>query len=155
MVKLAYSLFVGLLLATLLAVGISAFYPAPKNPEPFVTPAIQKPGLEPTKEEVTRMEKDQRDWQAFNEAQHVYSRNVAIISLVISVSFVVLGLFSNKLPLLTDGLVLGGVFGLVYSIARGFESKDDIFRFIVVAASLGVTLIIGQMRLAKVFQKIK
>jgi hypothetical protein len=140
MIKLAYTVFVSLLLTILLGVGIAAFYPAPEQPKPTVAPVV--------------MSYPDNTWEVYNEARMAYNRNVSTIAIVFAVTFLVLGLYGMKwLPWLTDGFILGGVFSLGYSIVRSFESKDDVFRFLVVAASLGATLVVGQLRLAKVLKK--
>jgi hypothetical protein len=70
--------------------------------------------------------------------------------MAFAVVMVVLGLvFAKKILVIPDGLVLGGVGTLVYSIIRGFNAHDDMFRFTIVAVSLLITLLIGYIKFVK------
>ncbi len=48
--------------------------------------------------------------------------------------------------IISDGLLLGGVFTLGYSIIRGFAGDDDKFRFFVVIVGLVVTVVLGDLK---------
>jgi len=104
----------------------------------------------PTAEEI-QFEKDQRVFQNLNK---LYSRNVSIITLIFSVIILVISLtFIAKLPLISDGLLLGGLFTKLYSIMRGFESEDNKFRFIAVSVGLVTSLIVGYLKFLKTPKK--
>lgn len=153
MIKYLYIVFIGILFAILVGVGIAAFYPQPKYPE---YPIELNPTLPPKEGssqaaqlEIKRVayEKQSRDFQKISEN---YNRNVSIIAMAFAVLFVVLGLvLSNSLPIFPDGLLLGSVGTLIYSIARGFGANDDVFRFMIVALSLFISLVIGYMKFVR------
>src|SRR5687768_11545642 len=154
MLKVIYAFFVGILLAIFVGVGISTFYPEPKAPE---TPAIYtKASVDPTTAEFKEQE------AAFTEAQKKYSkdvsdynRNVSIISLVTAVAFLTVGLLmSARIHVLSDGLLLGGVFTLIYGLIRGFISEENTFRFIIVTVGLIVAMVLGYIKFIKPEQKL-
>lgn len=64
----------------------------------------------------------------------------AVLMLVLS-----LILFKN-ITVIADGLLLGGVLTLAYSVARGFSTNDDIYRFLVVGAGLIIAMALGYIK---------
>lgn len=146
MLKVIYAFFVGILLSIFVGVGISTFYPEPQPPE---TPTIYtRANLDTTSTEFKEQE------AAYNEAQKQYSkdvsdynRNISIIALVAAVLFMSVGmLLSSKLHVLSDGLLLGGVFTLIYSLFRGFISEENTYRFVIVSIGLVIALVLGYVK---------
>ena len=137
----------------LVGVGIAAFYPEPKPPESPSALKIPREGglnqpvfneLKGEQEEFDRLEK------AFEQNLETYNRNVSIIAIVASIITLVVSLtLFGKLLLIADGLLLGGVLTLLYSIIRGFGSGNNKFQFIIVSLSFTVALILGYIKLAK------
>jgi len=151
--KIIYSIFIGVLFATLIGVGIAAFYPEPKPPEYPSALKIPREGglnqpvfneLKGEQEEYDRLEK------AFREKLEIYNRNVSIIAIVSSIITLVVSLtLFKKIFLIADGLLLGGVLTVLYSIIRGFGSGNNKFQFIIVTISFIVALTLGYIKLAK------
>ena len=151
--KIIYSIFIGVLFAVLVGVGIAAFYPEPKPPEYPSALKIPREGglnqpvfneLKGEQEEYDRLEK------AFRQNLEIYNRNVSIIAIVASIITLVVSLtLFKKLFLIADGLLLGGVLTILYSIIRGFGSGNNKFQFIIVSISFIVALILGYIKLAK------
>ena len=64
-----------------------------------------------------------------------------------SILFLMVGLvFAKQLSLIADGLVVGGVFTLLYSVARSFNGNDDLYRFLAVSVGLIVALTSGYIK---------
>lgn len=156
LIKYVYIVFVGILLAAFVGVGIAAFYKGPKYPETPISlrfpEAVEKPestvSAQQMKEQLAFDEKS-KDFQKQNEE---YSRNVSIISLVSAVIMLVLSLtLFKQILVIADGLLLGGVLTLGYSVIRGFGSNDDLVRFLVVSASLIIALALGYIKFVKSF----
>ena len=73
-----------------------------------------------------------------------YNRNVAIITIVAAVIILTIGLlFSLRFLILSDGILLGGVFTLIYSVIRAAQANNIRFTFIIVAVALVVTIALG------------
>lgn len=142
--KLVYTFFLGILLAIFIGVGISTFYPGPKAPE-FPT-SLNTYGKDPTL--TTDQIAVQKDYDAkmakFNESQKPYSRNVSIITLVSSVILLSASLLlEKKIRFISDGVLLGGLFTLIYSIGRSFASSDNKYVFIVLSISIVAVVYLG------------
>ena len=151
--KIIYLIFIGVLFAVLVGVGIAAFYPEPKPPEyPSALKIPREGGLnQPVFEELKgEQEEYDRLEKAFRQNLEIYNRNVSIIAIVASIITLVVSLtLFKKLFLIADGLLLGGVLTILYSIIRGFGSGNNKFQFIIVAIAFIVALILGYIKLAK------
>lgn len=148
MIKYIYMFFVGLFVAVFIGTGIAVFYPAPKSPEPPVSmPIYDKTEItQADREQQMAYEKTQRDW---SDKIAVHNRNVSIIALVFAVILLVVSLaLSERLGIVGDGLLLGGIFTLLYGIGRGMATDDNQYRFIVSAVGLTVTLVLGYLKFA-------
>jgi hypothetical protein len=149
--KYIYTIFVGILLATFIGVGISAFYPGPKQPEfPPDYGAPYKYGLgqdgTPSAEMIARQDEFTAKSKEYQDASKKYNRDVSIIALVSAIVVFVVSIVLKRLTYIADGLLLGGVLTLLYSIIRGFDTEDNMFRFVVVAIGLVVALILGYLK---------
>jgi len=144
-----YKLFVGLLLATFVGVGIAAFAPEPRFPEPPVT--MRGPlGEQASPEAQREFEEFQRTSRAFRVEMAAYSRNVSVISAVAAIAMLVLSLTALRaIPIFSDGFLLGGILTFGYSIVRGFGAEDNTFRFIIVAVGLVIALGLGYVRFVR------
>lgn len=154
--RFVYIVFIGVLLATLVGVGIAAFYPGLKVPEPPLSIKYQMFPCENLKDEATfqqiRREQEEFDktMKVFQTQNEKYNRNVSVISLIAAILILVISLtLFKKILLIADGLLLGGVLTLIYSIIRGFGSGDNIFRFVVVSAGLVISLLLGYIKFIK------
>lgn len=160
LIKYVYIVFIGLLLAAFVGVGIAAFYKGPKVPEYPVS--LKYPEFEQTRDVPATisaqrradMEENDAKQKEFQTKNQEYDRNVSVISLVAAVIMLVLSLTSFKqILVIADGVLLGGVLTLGYSIVRGFGSNDDIFRFLVVSAGLVVAMVLGYVKFVRPAQK--
>ena len=94
-----------------------------------------------------KYEKTSRDFQKENEK---YSKNVSTISVAAALVILILSiLLLSKISFISDGLLLGGVFTLIYAIIRGFGAGDEMFRFIIVSIGLAVAIFLGYWRFVK------
>lgn len=154
--KYIYTVFLGVLLATFVGVGIAAFYPEPKYPE-FPPHAVPYPRVVEGDRDSTLSGKIRKDdvesyriSKEFQELSQTHSRNVSTISLAFAIVILLVSLTVVKnLISIADGVLLGGVLTLLYSIVRGFGSEDNMFRFIVISIGLVITLILGYLKFIK------
>jgi hypothetical protein len=149
MIRLIYTFFVGLFLAVVIGTGIAVFYPSPKAPnEPIWLDRVEKTQLtEVEKTEETRYLEAERD---YTQKLSVYNRNVSITSLGLAVATLAITFgFAGQLGVLADGLLLGGVFTLLYGMGRGFATDDNRYRFAVAAVGFIVTLILGYFKFTR------
>jgi len=152
--KLIYTLLIGIFLAVFVGVGIAAFYPGPKFPEPPIAVKYGSPDMNKqnelsaeTKAEIEQFDREEKEYQIKSQ---IYNRDVSIYSLVAAILVVIASLTLFKtLFLISDGLLLGGVLTLLYSVARGFGAEDNMFRFLVVSIGLFISLFLGYIKFIK------
>lgn len=145
LMKLLYSFFLGILLALFVGFGVSTFYESPTAPE---YPAELQNSKELTEEQriIERDFESEQDTY-FEEELQPYNRNVSIITLAAAIIFLVVSmLFGGHLKVISDGVMMGGVFTLLYSIGRGIASNDTKYMFVAVSIGLLVVLFLGYRR---------
>jgi len=140
-----YTVFLGVLIAIFVGVGINTFYPAP--PAPRMPVEFNTYGKEPTAEEVAKQREFDLQMQDYEELMKPYNRNVSIMALTAAVVLLVVGLVvESRIRFVADGVVLGGVLTLIYSLGRGFASGDSKYAFVVVSVALAIVLYLGYHR---------
>ncbi|MEW5705887.1 MAG: hypothetical protein AB1743_03690 [Actinomycetota bacterium] len=151
--KIIYTIFLGTLLVIFVGVGIETFYPEPKYPtypiiaeEPAFSsgsPSTQKEREARIREEQTKLEKQDRE---FRNKLGAYNSVVFLISLAFAISFLIVSLLlADKLMVIADGLLLGGMLTLIYSVGRGMMASDK-FRFTALSISLVIALLLGYIK---------
>lgn len=165
MLKIIYTFFMGILLATFVGVGITAFYSAPEYPDcqqyittPFASPggpSSSESGITPVSgTEVKTSDECRAAQDAYNDASKVHSRNASTVALAAAILFLVIGLvFAKPLDLLADGFLLGGVFTLLYAVANGFMTDDYKYQFIIVTVGLIIALVLGYIKFVRSAEK--
>lgn len=144
LLKIVYTLFLGLIVVLFVGMGIATFYESPKLPEyPIVTEEQAKVSSEVNTTQV----KYEQDYRAYEKVAEIYHRNVSIIAMIFAI--VLLGvsfMLERRSSVITNGIMLGGVFVLIYSIGRGVASTDTKYTFIAVTVSLAVVIYLGYRR---------
>jgi len=158
LLKYVYVVFIGVLLSLFIGVGIAAFYPGPKAPEANYYPAKNFYNTPPSATEAAELRKEdmkqQKIWTDFQKETEEYNKNVSIIAVVLSVIILIISfVLSKKLLFIADGLLLGGLLTLIYSIIRSFNSRDFKFMFVVVTVGLLVAIFLGYTKFIKPAKK--
>lgn len=140
--QLVYTFFLGVLLAVFVGVGINTFYPSPEQPEYPVELETSRQELTPA-QEIKEAEYN-RAIRNYEEKTKPYNRNVSIITLIAALVFFAISIiYEKRIKVIADGVMLGGLFTLFYSIGRGFASESSAYVFVVVTAGLVVVLYLG------------
>jgi len=155
--KFIYTLFLGILVAIFVALGITAFYPAPTPPEGIseqgyekALPTVETPAQKKAQEELNK------ELAEYEKEMGIYTRNVFIIALTAAIIILVISLTTvRKIDVIADGLLLGGTLTLFYSIGMGAMTPDNKFRFLAVSVGLLVTLAVGYIKFIKGQEEIK
>jgi len=149
-------MFTGVLLAAFVGVGIAAFHPGPERPEVPFSIEHEESICERITDEATlrqiRQEQEEFDknLKVYQTQVKKYNREISIVSLIAAILILAISLtLFKKILIIADGLLLGGVLTLIYSIIRGFGSDDNIFRFIVVSIGLVVSFFLGYIKFIK------
>lgn len=152
--RFIYSLFIGILFVAFVGFGIDAIYHSPKSPD---YPSLQTPAaMQPTTTQQADMKKFQQQQQTFQEQLNTYNKNVSLILLIIALLVLILTLFFlGSMPVFADGFLFGGMFTLLYSIARSFATQDSLFRFILITVAFVIALFVGYIHFIRTTQKKK
>jgi len=150
MIKIIYTILLGIILAFFVGLGIEAFYPTPVYPE---TPAklqyMDSAKVDSPETIKAQQEQDKiiKDYQTKN-ANH--ARVVSAIAVIGSIIYMILSLWilRNK-DIFADGFLTGSLLTLLYGIMRGFESSDKKFQFIVVTIGVAIALCLGYFKFLK------
>lgn len=151
MLKFMYVVFLGVLLAVFVGMGTAVFYKEPPSPQ-------YPSGLDrPLGPDGTFTAEQQREESAYQQRvnEHsdevaVYNRNVAIILLAAAVVLLAVGLALHaRAGVLADGMLLGGVLTLLYSIIRSFGADDVAYSFVITGVGLAATLTLGYLKFIK------
>lgn len=149
--KLVYTFFLGVLLAVFVGVATSTFYTSPV--EPRFPIELNTYGKEPqlTDEQIALQKKWDQDMEQHNKDIKPYNRNVSIITLGASVLLLTTSLIleKKKIKIIADGVMLGGLFTLLYSLGRGFAAEDSKYSFLAVSIGLVIVLYLGYHRFVK------
>jgi hypothetical protein len=152
-IKLVYSLFLGILLAIFVGVGVNTFYPGPEWPE-YPSELNYSYENEPSEEQREKQKAYDDELKSYEEQSKSYSRNLSIILLAAAVALLVFSLqFEKKIKFISDGVMLGGLFTLLYSLTASFASKDDKLTFGVTTVAVVVVLFVGYLRFVKPSEK--
>ncbi len=153
LLKFVYTLFLGVIVALFVGVGINTFYPGPKSPEYPI--ALNYYGKEPTAEQLKVQNAWDQQMTKHNEQMKPYNRNVSMIALGGAITLLVVSLlFEKSIKLLSDGMLIGGFLTLIYSIGRGFASEDSKYVFIALCVGLAIVLFTGYKKfIAHTFQQ--
>lgn len=146
-VRALYTLLLGVLIALFVGLGTATVHPAPAEPQapPALAAARQTRELAP--EEQLQWAAHERDREAWEEQLGRHSRDLGVAALAGSVLLLVLGaLLERRRPVLADGVLLGGLFTLLYSVVRGLLSGDTLVAFGLVTAGLFLVLHLGYRR---------
>lgn len=147
LIKFIYTLFLALLIALFVGLGIDTFYPGPKEPNYPLTLDQVKQGCEESIEQQTLRKEFNQNQEKYLEASKPYNRNVSIISLIASIVILTLSLtLLAKIKMIADGILLGGVFTTIYSIIRGLMSQSSQYRFLIVTFGLTIALTLGYIK---------
>lgn len=135
--KIIFTLFIGVMVALFVGFGIEAFYPSPVYPDAM------------WKENMTDAESAaiQAAEGAYQEAVRVHNQIVSIVVTAVAVVIMVVSMFLEKRNrTLTNGLLLGGLFSLVYGSTVGFSAGSAMVTFITVGVGLIAVIVVGIRR---------
>lgn len=157
-----FSFFLGLMVVAFIGVGVNTFYQSPQEKYSqeqqelsremeslntkfggTLTPADQA--------EQRRIQERMNDLNDRQQAEFkVWSRNTSIVLVLFAT--VVMGISlvrSDQLRVISNGLLLGGLFTMVYGTGLVIASGNSVARFIVILFALAVTLALGWLKFVR------
>ena len=136
-----YIVFLGILIAVFVGVGINTFYESPKYPMSTAQYMTKQENL--ALDEEARVQEMQES-EAYQKKRITYERNVSIILISFAVLLVAGSIaLENKETILGNGIMLGGLFTLIHSIIRASESNNSKYMFATTTIGLAIVVYIG------------
>ena len=158
-----FSFFLGLMVLAFIGVGVNTFYPSPTTQNEKAQQAIsrqidainaanQNKSLDATAQaQIKKFEDEQNTLQdKIDAARKLWARNTSIVlvlfaTLVMGVSLV----RSEQLRVLSNGLLLGGLFTMLYGTGWVIFSGNSTARFVVIAFALLVAIALGYLKFVR------
>ena len=159
--QIIFSFFLGIMVVAFIGVGVNTFYPSPDRSElealyqereqidqsrgktGELTPAEQA-AYTKLSEEITAEE------ERMQEFQDVWARNTSIILIAFATLIMGISLSrADQLRVISSGLLLGGLFAMVYGAGWSFAGSDSKARFAVVTVALVVTIALGYAKFVR------
>lgn len=156
-----FSFFLGLMVVALIGVGVNAFYQSPsdryqKQLQPLYDKqsVLGSKGVEPTGTaaiEQAQLQKQINDIQnRMQKEMELWARNTSIILVLFATLVMGISLIrSDQLRVLSNGLLLGGLFTMVYGSGWVIASGSSTARFYVVLFALAVTIALGYVKFVR------
>lgn len=158
-----FAIFLGLMVTAFVGVGVYTFYP---NPELQYRDEIMKldrqqqamgtlkPDVALTPEDRAKMQAliDQRNkvQDRSRAAGEAWGSRTSIILVSLATLVMVISLtVAKNLPVISNGLLMGGVFTMLYGVGWVIASGTSTTRFIVMSFALLITLALGYLRFVR------
>ena len=138
--KIIFTVFIGVMVALFIGFGIEAFYPTPPYPEDLANMWAE----DMTKDEQAALQTMQN---AYDASVKLRTGIASIVVTAMAVIIMFVSMFLEKLNLtLTNGLLLGGLFALVYGSGMGLSTGNAVVSFIIVGVGLAAVIVVGIRR---------
>lgn len=157
-----FSFFLGLMVLAFIGIGVNTFYPQPQERYQDQLSELyrsQEPYNRQPYEELTAAERKEFDeiqdeinviQDKIQEEQKIWARNTSIVlilfaTLVMGVSLV----RSEQLRVISNGLLLGGLFTMIYGVGWVIFSGESVARFAVVVFAFAISIALGYVKFVR------
>ena len=164
--QIIFSIIIGLMVAAFIGVGVYTFYPPPDKDyqkqiqelyrqqediqtykEPSKLSAAEQKKLQEIQDQIRALE-DKHASQ-----REVWGRNTSIVLITLATIVMSISLIrADQLPVISNGLLLGGVFTMIYGVGFIIATGTSYARFAVMTVALVITLVLGWVRFVRVKQ---
>lgn len=158
--QIIFSIFLGIMVMAFIGVGVYTFYPPP---DPAGQEALQelyrqqediqgfKDPTALTDAERERLRGVQAEIRVVEDRlaaeREVWGRNTSIILIAFATLTMAISLVrADQLPVISNGLLLGGVFTMIYGVGWIVATGTSRARFFVMTVALVITLVLGYVR---------
>ncbi len=157
-----FSFFLGLMVTAFVGVGVYTFHPPNKEFQQQMQElsrreqAIRnsKPQNDLTAEDRAQMQQlvNQRNQiaDASQEAREDWGRSTSVILIALATLAMAVSLIrADQLPVISNGLLLGGVFTMIYGVGWIVATDTSVTRFVVMSVAFLITLALGYVRFVR------
>ncbi len=160
--QVIFSFFLGLMVLAFIGIGVNTFYPSPRTKyddelqklyreqeaanvgsDRTPTPADKAASLRTQKQIDEIVEKQEAETK-------VWARNTSIVVILFATAVMAISLIrSEQLRVVSNGLLMGGLFTMVYGVGWVLFSGESIARFFVILFAFVVTLALGYVKFVR------
>lgn len=157
-----FSFFLGLMLTAFVGVGVYTFHPPPEQFDSQIRDLSRREQAVRTSkapDQLTAADRDQiqeierqrnKLVDAAAEARKPWARSTSVILIVFATLAMAVSLVrADQLPVISNGLLLGGLFTMLYGVGWTVATDTSITRFAVMTAALVITLGLGYVRFVR------
>ncbi len=161
--QLIFSFFLAILLVVLIGVGVWTFYPEPFDADSPKQQQIEKlnqeqnqimnstVGKELTPAQQAEVDRIQEQIDEINQSMQAerdaWAVNTSVILLVFATILMAISLFlPEHMRVFSNGVLLGGLFTVIYGTGWSFTGGDSRARFFVVLVAVALTVAFGYLR---------
>jgi len=158
-----FSFFLGLMVLAFIGIGVITFYPQPDYDEPPEMRELQREQEqiwskdrdgELSAADQKRVDEIQEEmdalWEEQEEVRQLWARNTSIILILFATLVMGISLIrSEQLRVISNGLLLGGLFTMVYGVGWIIASGESVARFGVIVFALAITLGLGYLKFVR------
>ncbi|MBK7820613.1 MAG: hypothetical protein IPJ61_05955 [Tessaracoccus sp.] len=124
--QIIFAFFLGLVVVAFVGIGANTFYPSPNYPADPYDPEV---------------------WEA---AHSQWALITGVVLLLCATALLAVSLFlPEHQAVLSNGILLGGVFTMIYAVGMAFSADTSLVRFGVVTVALAVTIAVGYLKFAR------
>ncbi len=158
-----FSFFLGLMVTAFIGVGVYTFHPSPQtefdlqiqnlnDQEQAIRNSL--PPSELTTADRDRIQELHNERSELRDAAQVvraaWGRSTSIILIVFATLAMAVSLLrADQLPVISNGVLLGGVFTMVYGVGWIIATNTSVARFVVMTVALVITLALGYVRFVR------
>jgi hypothetical protein len=159
-----YAVFLGGVMTAFVAVGLFTFYPTPDTYSTQIVALEQRESAiysecktgpctltAEQNTELRAIETERTDLYRLQEQeQQGWNRVAGIIMIVVATALLAISLVRwDRAIVISNGLLLGGLFTMVFGIGLTLAGGDNIMRFVVLTVALIITVVLGYLRFAR------
>lgn len=161
--QIIFSFFLGLMVTAFIGVGVYTFYPPP---EKAIQEQLQKlyrqqedvqrfkDNTKLTPAEQAELKRLQTQIRALEDKQRAgqedWARNTSIILVTFATIIMSISLIrADQLRVISNGLLLGGIFTMLYGVGWIIASGSSTGRFAVITAALAITIGLGYVKFVR------
>jgi hypothetical protein len=158
-----FGFFLGLMVTSFIGVGVYTFYPPADRPfrDQIVNLEhkqqeihLLRPATELSDAERARIQQLQQEISSLRDQSRIASERWVLRTSIILIAFATLVMAVSllkavQLPVISNGLLLGGVFTMIYGVCWIVATDTSRLRFFVMTVALAITLGLGYIRFVR------
>lgn len=164
-----FSVFLGLMITAFVGVGVYTFYPNPAQDtqerietlyrDQNLINKCDQPGGCKASSQLTQAERDDLERidkeiraleQGSSQEMRSWAQRTSVILVVLATILMAISLaLRQSVSVISNGVLLGGLFTMLYAVGWGIASGNSISRFLVLTAAVAISIGLGYLRFVR------